>query len=443
MIIYWLIFLFYVFFTYRDYRKAILLWFPFQLLFNECVCLKYTSPAVTLVLAVDVVLIFFSIWKGERNIRNKFLFSGIMTAYVLSFFLSNIFSGSFISVFTNTIKYFIINFLYLMVLQHAIKSMKDIKIIIEGIIFVGLAISLLAIYEVIKHDNPILDFVYFNTPSGLIEGKMFYVPPSVSYSGDMQMRYGGVRAYSFFHIHIFFGVTCVILLYTLMYFWHNASSIFSKYKTLYLISMGFLILGTFLSNSKTPLLGLFIVVLSFVQLKQIFNLKIVLGLVCCITIIIIYFPNYLVNLTALVDDNIAQEGGGSSVAMRMMQFTTAFELFLKSPLWGYGIAGPEVSSYVKSQILGLESSWLQVPIQRGLIGLFLYIYLYIFIYNKLKKSMNKKQLIGLMCSFLAMETATGVLPFSLFGGIIIIIYKYMQINKFNQQFKSKQLIKIK
>lgn len=435
MIIYWLIFLLYVLFAYRDYRKAILLWFPFQLLFNECVCLKYTSPAVTLVLAVDVVLIFFSIWKGGMNNRNKFLFSGIMLAYVFSFFLSNILSGNFISVLTNTIKYFITNFLYLIALQYAIKSIKDIKIIILGIILVGFAISLLAIYEVIAHDNPILDYVYYNTPSGLIDGKMYYVPPSASYTGDIQIRYGGVRAYSFFHIHIFFGVTCVILLYVLMYFWYNASSVISKYKIPYLISIGLLILGTFLSNSKTPLLGLFIVTLSFFKLKQIFNYKVILSLACCIIIVYTYFPNYLINLTALIDDKVAQEGGGSSVALRMMQFNSAFELFLKSPLWGYGIAGPEVSSYVKSQILGLESSWLQVPIQRGLIGLLLYIYLYIFIYNKLKIYMNKKQLYGLIGSFLAMETATGVLPFSLFGGVIIVIYKYMQFNKIIQRYK--------
>lgn len=49
--------------------------------------------------------------------------------------------------------------------------------------------------------------------------------------------------------------------------------------------------------------------------------------------------------------------------------------------------------------------------------------------------MNKKQLYGLIGSFLAMETATGVLPFSLFGGVIIVIYKYMQFNKIIQRYK--------
>lgn len=429
MILYWLIFFLFSYLAYKNWRKTTLIWFPFQLLFNECVCLKYTSPAITLVLAVDCILIFMSYRQDRKRYnRDSFIFRNVLIAYLISYTLSNLLSGDFVTVFTNTLKYFIMNFFYLWILQKAIVELNDFRILIKYTFIVSILIVGLAFYETLMNDNPILDYVYFNTPEGLINAKMYYIPPSVNLTGELQMRYGVARAYSFFHIHIFFGATCIVLLYFFMFFLKQTKTIIKKHSWIFILAILLLFIGAFLSNSKTPIVGLFIIAFSFFSMKNIANVKTILCIIVALYVLLVYFPAYSINLFALFDDNLAQEGGGSSVALRQQQYAAAFDLFLQNPILGQGTGALNVTASVKEAILGLESSWLQMSVTRGLLGVLTYLYLYITIFKKLKPIMPIKQLLGLTIGFMAMETVTGQLNLALFGGLVIIIYKYLKIS---------------
>lgn len=108
MVLYWIIFIIILFFSLKDWKKTVIMWFPVQMLFNECICLKYTSPAVSLVLAVDMLLLAeYLIKRPSRNLNNSpYLFKVAFIAYLVSYGISMIFSIlPFTEAATGTIKY--------------------------------------------------------------------------------------------------------------------------------------------------------------------------------------------------------------------------------------------------------------------------------------------------------------------------------------------------
>ena len=180
MTLYWILFGIILLFALRKWEKTVIVWMPFQLLFNECVCLKYTSPAVSFVLAVDFLLLFiYLVKKKELRLNQKpFFFREVLIAYLISYSLSMIFSiVSIGDVLTGTIKYFIQNFIILYLFQKAITGFDEIRLFIKAIFIVAILIISLGLFEAMVEDNPILDYVFMNAPFDAVEGKMYYIPP--------------------------------------------------------------------------------------------------------------------------------------------------------------------------------------------------------------------------------------------------------------------------
>lgn len=432
MLLYWILFIIIIAFALRNWRKTIIVWLPIQLLFNECVCLKYTSPSVTFVLAVNAVFLFLYLFKKDAKKLNSdsYFFKKAFIVYGISYFLSLLFSiVPFHSIFLNTVKYFIQTYLIMMVFQKALCSIDDIKLYVRTSFIVICLITLLGVYESSLKDNPILNYVYVNAPTALIEGKMYYAPPFLKFSGELTHRFNLVRCYSFFGIHIEYGCTCLLLLYLYLYFLRSKNYILKK--NFIILSILFLILGVLLSNSKTPLIGLFFILLAFYKLKDILNLRLIIVFIICVTLVIFYAPGYLNNIIAIFDQNMADEGGGSSTAMRARQFEIGLELFLQNPLFGNGIGSIAefMKNYNNAELYGSESSWLKVLIERGVVGVLSYIYLYTIMFKGMRKYLPLKMTLFFLLGLLAMETATGFMNFALYGSIIIVICKYVQLSR--------------
>ena len=430
MITYWILFAIIVFFSIKNWRKTVIVWIPLQLFFNECVCLKYTPPAVSFVLAVDFLLLieYLIIVKKRRLVEEPYLFKTVFIVYLISYSISMIFSiVPFSEILTGTIKYFVQTFLVVFLFQKALKDFQDIKLFVNASFVVIIAIVILGLYESIMKDNPVLDYVYLYAPLELIKGKMYYVPPFISYTGDMQMRYGMVRAYSFFGIHIAFGCACVLLLYLYLYLFRHQHTCINNKKLM--VGSILLIIGIFLCNSKTPIVGLFFFLLAFFSVRHFFNIK-VLGFIIMLFILIFScFPSVLDNFAALFDRKIAEDGGGSTTDLRIRQFEIAIHMFSQNPLFGNGIGSIDklMSIGNNADILGSESSWMKILPERGLLGVLSYLVLYIQMWVKFKFTIGKKCLFFFLCGLMAMETATGFMNFALYGSILICIHRYMKI----------------
>ena len=87
------------------------------------------------------------------------------------------------------------------------------------------------------------------------------------------------------------------------------------------------------------------------------------------------------NFYSLVDSKIAEEGGGSTVHGREIQFRAALNMFELNPLFGNGPGSIAVLKNIgnNNEILGAESSWMQILPERGLFGAIVYIYMYIYL----------------------------------------------------------------
>ena len=433
MLLYWLIFIIICCSAFKNWKKTVIVWLPLQLLFNECICLKYTSPAVSLTLAIDSLLIFLYFFRNKKRLNmNTFFLNKVFYIYILSYILSMVFSiVPFTDVATNTIKYFIQTFGIVMIFYRALNEVEDIKLFIKTTLIVIISIVSLGVYEIIFKDNIILDYVFMNAPLESIKGKMWYIPPFLSSTGELVQRYGLTRCYSFFSIHIDFGCACVLLFFLYLFLLNYKYKYMNKSHLILFILL--LAAGVLFSNSKTPLVGIAFFLLAFYKIKLFFNLKLLLITGIVSIVIYNYAPGYIDNFVAIFDDNVAYEGGGSTTMMRQRQFEIGLNLFSENPLLGNGIGSIAVfmKNTLNAELYGSESSWLKILIERGILGCIVYIYLYIIMFRKLKKYLKLKETVCFLMGLIAMETATGFMNFSLYVSIIIVICRCIDLKIVN------------
>lgn len=425
MILAWIIFIVYTAFALYDLKKAILVWMPVQLLFNVQVALRYASPALYLNLSVTMVLFLLYLVKGRRSKafnNENFLFKPILILNLISYAFSLMFSIVGLSVvLMETIRTFLNSFSFIYMFQKTLCTKSDIRLVYKSCIAVVFIICLLGLYESVVGDNPWLDYVYDHSSQEY--RRMYYMP------GNVWRRYGMVRAYSVFYIHIAFGTTCVFLLFAIGTAY--SQKWLSKEQKVLLISILLLVAGVFMSNSKTGLFGLVVMFFALVKFKDFFKVQYILPLGVIVVGIFVLFPEYLSNFTSLFDEDAAEEGSGSTVDMRMTQFAVAIRLFHQNPLFGNGLGSISAMMNIgdNADILGSESSWMKILPERGILGAIVYIMSFFYMYKNFKDYIPKWQLISFLGSLLVMETATGFMDMSLYGSVLILVRKAYMLNK--------------
>lgn len=421
-------------FAVKNFKKTVIIWMPLQFLFNAQVAIRYDPPAMSLVLAVDFLLIslYFLMERKKYTLYNNepFILKPIFIASFISFGLSLLFSSvSSLQGINACIKYFATSFVLMAIFQKMIATKDDIYLFIKVAFIVAFLITSLGVFESIFNDNPILDYIYFNSPqNAYTRTRMFYVPPSIS--GGLQTRYGMARATSFFSIHIKFGVACAFMLF---FYVHLLQKKWFILKRNYLVLISIMLLaGIFTCNSKTAYIGILFFSLGLFYFRNLFNLRIIFSVIIITIVVVTYFPEYLLNFTSLFNENIAEEGGGSTIALRITQFTIAKKMFLMNPLLGNGLGSINIlraSSNAFAHILGAESSWLRILPERGILGALLYIYTFIYIFQILSKSIPKKIIFSFLLGLLVMETATGLIDMVMYMPYLIVLRQMYNLEK--------------
>lgn len=411
----------------KDFKNTVLIWMVVRTLFNAQVAVRYASPAMSCVIAVDFVLvsIYFFRYYGRETFefsKDKFYFEVPMLAMLSSYIISSLFAYvTPVSGLTATIKYFVSNFAMLYLFQKCLKEDSDILIFLKATFIVVLLQTGLALSEQILKDNIWLDFVFFNSPhDDTTHGRMFYTPPQLG--GTLEMRYGMVRCRSFFGIHIAFGFFCLMYLYLLMSIYVKKIKLYNK--SFLLIVIGLLFAGVMMGNSKTSYIGMIILMFSVFRLSHILSLRLIGPFLLLIIGVVTFFPEYTNNIYSLFDEDLAEEGGGSTVVGREIQFKTAMKMFDLSPIVGNG---PGSIGLLKNRgygdILGAESSWMQILPERGIYGAVMYIIMYVSVYSTFGKLIGKRRIFFFLLSLFVMETATGVLSMSIWATVLVVLSK--------------------
>lgn len=424
-----------------DFRKTVIAWVPLSLLFNPQVCILYFPQALALTLAVNASLIgvFFTIKRGVVKYAGNnepFTIRAFMVFMIMSYIISMMFSViPFASSVNKLIKTVFINYGMIYVYFRCLNTKEDIKLLVKISLLVAILITLDGIVEWVTHVNIAGDFIFLTSPHFEELGdRSYYIPYFVS--EHFRSRYDMTRSYSFFALHIHFGTACAMLFFLIMQFFKNKWCIYKSetiiYKIFIMIVLLLLLFGVVCSNSKTPMLGLGVLMFALFRFKDVFNIKFLIALVLCMVLLSVYAPNYVNNLFSLTDEELADEGGGSTIAVRKMQLNTVMHIFYQSPLIGTGIGA--VNCFSKNiveygELLGAESQWFQLFVDQGILGCIAYIYMYFVMINFCKGIVPSKTYKFFLASVLVMETTTGGINLLLWLPILIAIRRYYLLQK--------------
>lgn len=412
-----------------NFKATVLTWVPFHLLFNAQVALRYEPPGLALVVAVNLVLIIIYAIKrnlnrsnlGNQTNKEPYILKKVVLLTIVSYTFSILFATVPVnSGITKMLREFISGFAVIFLFQRTLKNEADFKLFVNACIIVAVLISGLGIYEFVFKDNPVLDFIYYNSPHDVFtKGRMHYIPPQLT--GGLEIRYGMVRANSFFGIHISFGVACVMFLFLFGVLMRRKWKFLSQNKCALIILL--LLVATITSNSKAPMLGIIILTFSFFRFSQIINFKTLCIAFVGIILLLHFVPDYMKNLFSLFDEELAEEGKGSSVGLRERQMEVAWSMFMTNPLWGNGVGSIDILKKIgnNADILGAESTWLQILPERGLLGAAVYLFHFLILYSTMLKYVPRKEVLFFLASIFTMDSVTGYLDLGLYGCIAVAV----------------------
>lgn len=424
MLIFLIVSLILVLFSFYSFKKTFCFYTAFKMLALSATCIKYTPPA----LSVETFLNFFFVFEFVRRgywgpILKRFKYFPLKTFYTFSFVsivLSSIcsiipFKEFCLSLLLNILNDFVFAFLF----WFFIYDIKDIRFFIKCCVVVFSFACFLGIYEFIFDINPFTNFLRANVSEDLLLGKI-YEPPS---------RLGMRRVLSLFGSpnNFIYGAFISILLVT-----YNKYVKYKNFKwdTLFILLVMLMVL---LANSRTVLASSIVILLpvflSFRKNKSLIFLSII--------IVIIGFPffeKYAMNFISMISTSETNQVEGSTISGRASQFLGAWNLFLKSPFWGNGI--DSISYFVSDQggykwiIYGTESIWMKLLIEKGILGIVTYVVLFIELYKRFD-FFKYKYLTFCVLGYLAAHTISSLPGFSVsfFYIVVFCIYRIVIFNK--------------
>lgn len=406
-------------YAFVNFRKAYLIFLLFGLFLNQNISLIDIPglPLLTLFtgLLFCFMVIYFTIVKRNRLIKQPFPFSKPFTFIGISYILSMIFSIAGIgNTLSAVVKVIVEQFFCVWLLWTVIQDRKDIRFLLKGLVIVFLFASCYGVYEYLLQSNPLGEYTL--SLAGDSEKALDF-----SYSAD---RFRGYRVKSIFNHAIGSGINFSIFILTILFFLKRRTNIF-KVSPLHLIILVLSLACIIFSNSRGPLVFLIISMLSIISFSE---KKTYLGIFLMIILGIVFFNRiepYVDNLISIFDSSVAKNVGGSSLEMRIGQLLAAYTMFIDAPIFGLG---PKADLFYSDQnvvarLLGIESIWFRIMIERGIIGIISYCYLMCHLIIKLGKRSKSIRYISL--ALIITETATSIpgLPMYFFYMSIIIIIK--------------------
>lgn len=396
-----------------NFHKAILILSPIFVLCQPYMCLRYNSPAVSLIIITQFVCLFFYLIRRKKL---NFKFFPLRKAYIVIFI--TLFIGLLVSPYDtfSIIPWFfsyILSYLHIIVYYNEINSFSDTKLSLKAFIFSVLLLLIYSIFEFVTQTNPFIQFMY----DLLGRGNGWVYPVSE--------RFGVIRSQSLMAISIAWGGFCCLIISSIIII--KKYNVFPKISNIFLFILVILaILGIFLCGSRSAYIFVVIVACSIIfDMKQKHR---IIVLFCFLLLGLIMMPKLFTFINETFGENVA----GSSVSMRQMQFMAVFSVLNESPIWGIGIKGIEMAVSKNSDVLGAESIWLQNLINYGFIGIFMQIYLYKQCWNYIKKYGDN----SVICKFLLLGwiifctiTTSPGLSENYFLSILILFCKTAQFSR--------------
>jgi len=319
----------------------------------------------------------FLAWILRKAFTGEKIFHKTPLNLAIIFFLSTrlisvIFSIDFLISLFRFISELVTFFMFYFLVIDTIHTNKQIKKVINILVYSGILVSILGIIEFLSKTNI---FAYFDPAR---ESNILTASKILSRTGFLRIEGG-------FGHPIVFGMYLVLLIPLVL----NQLQIdnFPK-KILWILTLLLMSLSVLFTFSRSAWIGLFIV-LVFFSLRYIKKSIPVMAVILILVIVIMVFNPLSVRTNISKLNKIFQESvnieDSSEIALstshRLYQLKYAFPIALKKPFTGFGIAKSKEATDLNS----IDNFYLNLMIESGVVSLVAVLFLYFFILIKLRK----------------------------------------------------------
>lgn len=406
MTLLYILFFIWVLFILFDFKKAVLCYAPFKILFYYDVRL---TAALPFDMAIVLLIAFCFFVKRKEYSKLLFPFTRGYMVYAIIYSI-----GCIIPVFMiNRIPSTVISILlYSYIYFQCLRNIRDVKLAAAVYMLFSLFLVGNGMLELFTHKCPVDDWIR----------SMPFIDKEHAWDTDFdELRFGLPRIKSFMPFSITYGVACAILLSLPFYLVFENFRKSLLMRLLVPMSLGFLLIGVITSASRSPILGI-VVLLSYLFLdKELFKRYKTKILLLLLLIAVFMWPFIYDNIMSILNPKAADAIGGSSMDMRIVQYSIAFDYMMQSPLFGLG----KETQITDILFFGGESIWLPLMINNGILGVFGYIYLYYAIVKNTKVS-GSRYLHIVTASWLVMNTATSLMGLgdATYLTLYMLLYRY-------------------
>lgn len=406
MTLLYILFFIWVLFILFDFKKAVLCYAPFKILFYYDVRL---TAALPFDMAIVLLIAFCFFVKRKEYSKLHFPFTRGYMVYAIIYSI-----GCIIPVFMiNRIPSTVISILlYSYIYFQCLRNIRDVKLAAAVYMLFSLFLVGNGMLELFTHKCPVDDWIR----------SMPFIDKEHAWDTDFdELRFGLPRIKSFMPFSITYGVACAILLSLPFYLVFENFRKSLLMRLLVPMSLVFLLIGVITSASRSPILGI-VVLLSYLFLdKELFKRYKTKILLLLLLIAVFMWPFIYDNIMSILNPKAADAIGGSSMDMRIVQYSIAFDYMMQSPLFGLG----KETQITDILFFGGESIWLPLMINNGILGVFGYIYLYYAIVKNTKVS-GSRYLHIVTASWLVMNTATSLMGLgdATYLTLYMLLYRY-------------------
>ena len=349
--------LFYLFFLFKNYKKAI----AFFVVFYPWLA-QFTFPitVVTFIGFCAVVTFIFFVAKEKISLKlmSKYPIKYASFLILLSFVVSNYFSkerhDAYMIILIACSLLIVFCFWYLVVREPE----KIIQYVLKYALTLSVIVAFYSLFEAVSQTNPYIQFV--NTLD-LYSNNRFID----------EIRYGVKRTQSIFSMHTTSGCVALLLFSIFSYLKFYCGYVCCKNWDKTIIAL--LFVAVFLCGARSAIIASVFVCFMFLS-KRILKPKFMIPLFI-LSILGLYF---LLDYFSAIYNSIVQsnDNGGSSADMRAAQYEIAYYYLQKNFLFGNGLAFTWNVALAKfKNLYGAESIWIPVMIDQGVFGCIAYVIL--------------------------------------------------------------------
>lgn len=360
-----------------DFRKAFILFAILKIFLNENINIINIPgvPLLTLELAMNLCFaIFYFTIRDPKKKNDKFPFSIPFLLVIISIAISTIFStAGFYSALTRSIGTILNDIVFTYILWKVLKSGDDLRLLFGGLLLVFIFIALYGIFEKITGQNPIYD--YEISLSGSAGKSIDFTLPSKERLGMSWVRSVIIHP---------IGLGVYIGGFLSMFLFIN-----KKYPEILGLPKGFILLVSFLllcvlffCNSRSPLVFFAVSIIPLISFRNRLSPGMIIGIMILCFLGFRFIEPYFGNILSIFNNNgTTDDVGGSSLSQRLMQYASAIYLTKGHFISGLGIKSLDNLFGTDSGILGAESIWLALLVERGFIGIISHIILLIYVFR--------------------------------------------------------------